>query len=619
MANVSIAPAVRQLNPHRYNPYSIASIDFGEFVVHRFIETEKTDDWKSVQADGFLRLAALDFPAYGRVSLKSAAFFVPTFQLLQNIDGFRSHEVSDKGQPCIMPMCRIDICNLLCSFDNTFYTVAFAGADYTRIPDPDSPNTPYDFLSFTKDTQSDIPIWAALKLTAKGKRVYKWLKSLGYDFVTYQPSNSYSTLVESISYTNCLNILAYAKVWADYFCNIHLYQSNKTVQMLKSIKDGQDYKIGNITLYDSATGHLELNGVLEIWNDTLVPFQSNMYTNAWNSEMSPIGDISNNSQPNGGLIGPHLPETNANFDKVVLSTLSTYITNHSANDIKILSQYGINSLQAAFKFVRRNGLFGSEPVKQAFARYGIKGDDFNSMFARKLFEASSDIDFSAVMSNSNTVDPDTDKGSVLGAYAGVGLCGLNFNYNYKATDYGVILNLSWLQIVPLQIHGFDPSTLRRLPLDWYTPEYDGKAIRAIPLMEISSNRKIVTVAANKDEQVFGYTGIYDEYRRMRDVVLGDFVFGNAKKFYFGRDLSEKRENYRFAIVPQSNSIQYFNRWGSQPDLTDAFQYSVDNGDRFYLQLIYKIEADRPMLSDADALDLTGSGEVETSTNSNPNA
>jgi hypothetical protein len=213
-----------------------------------------------------------------------------------------------------------------------------------------------------------------------------------------------------------------------------------------------------------------------------------------------------------------------------------------------------------------------------------------------------------------------DDGSPLGAYAGVGLGSLDFSFNYKCSDYGVIMTLCWLQILPLWLHGFDPAVLRKHPFDWYTPEFDGKASRAIPFGEMSMGfRPSRSNYQFLDTTVWGFTDLYKEYRQMRDVVLGDFVFGHAKNFVFARDLSLRRIDNPMRMYPQTRQVQYYDRFGQATDLTNPFQYTTANGDRCYLQLTFDISANRPILGDADSLDLNGSGDVPMNISGNPNA
>lgn len=626
-SNVNIKPADKGLFPHSYNPMTVMSLDFGELICSRVIECEKSDKWESVKANGFLRMAPLDFPAYGRAYIKSGAFFVPYYQILQNIDGFRSNKTTDKGEPVVMPHFKSDILNDFFGnqFGALYSTVVWSG---TTLPSPLPDRNTYDFVSIDT-TGSNVTEYSFRKLNYTGKRYYKLFKSLGYDFATPLNESNYNTNKASAFNINALNMLAFLKVYTDYFLNIHMYDVSEIVKLLRAIKDGKDfYDAGGNAVYNGATGELTFR-FLVFLTGCYVPYESNMYLNAWNDENNALGVLNSQSVSPQNVLSPHLPllhwvDTSLTNQSVretfTNSTVSVSELNHNTTNtstaVQAFSQLGLNSLGAIFDFVRRNELFGSESAKQAFARLGIKGDDYNTYFSRKLYEDSQQIDFSAVMSNSNTTQSGSNDGSLLGAYAGVGLGSMNFDYNYECSDYGVILNLNWLQFNMLQLHGFDPSVLRMHSFDWFTPQFDGKAQRAIPMCEITSAKvPILASRSNTDTNIFGFVGIYDEYRNMRDVVLGEFCSGYAKNFLFARDMSVLREKATTKLIPQSNRVQYMGSLGLNDETTDPFQFDQTNGDRFYIQFLWDIKSSRPILSTSDSLMLNGSGDLQMSLDS----
>lgn len=628
MPNVSIQSASNGLHPHRYNPITVASLDYGELLVNRRFECEKSDDWKRVKSRGNLRLAALDFPAYGRSYIKSAAFFVPYYQLSQNIDGIRSNMVTDKGQSCVVPHITTDAINSIFAMDLTnhdFASIVWEGTVLSGLPTTDQ----YDISCISRDGTNQTK-WHLLKMTSRGRRLYKFFKMLGYDYRQYTTSNDYDAQVAEGFNVNAYTLLAYCKVYVDYFMNVHLYNTSWLVEFLRAVKDGNNYSVSGTSYYNASNGLISVQALVAIFNEIQLPYESNLYLDAWNSENSPTGVLNSQSVNPNNVLSPHLPLTANAASVVTRDYINNNATGISLSDLNSqgvpqpyfydLSQLGLNTLYAVFEFVRRNNLFGSEAAKQAFARFGIKGDDFNTYFARKLFEDSQEIDFSAVMSNTNNFDANTQEGSYLGAYAGVGLGSFNFDYNYQCSDYGVVLNLNWIQFNMLQMHGFDPAVLRMHAFDWFTPEFDGKAQRAVPMCEIGACKKPINAGHNNnDTNVFGFIGLYDEYRTMRDEVLGDFCVGFAKNFVFGRDLSHYREQSNTHISPQTKSIQYYNRYGQNADITDPFQFSNENGDRFYIQMIWEIEASRPILSSESALMLNGPGDINANTSGNQTA
>lgn len=207
--------------------------------------------------------------------------------------------------------------------------------------------------------------------------------------------------------------------------NIHMYNSSGLVALLQAIREGNDYSPDEGSYYFYQNHLLTRYGLRYILDNILLPWKSNgMYMNAWNTLNDPIGVSGVNTlDPNGDSpVSFRLPSMDSNDVYGASDSLTVTAEGVSINpkgtpsagtsptghpNISMLTQSGLNSLYAFYQFVRRNKLFGSEAAKQQFARLGIKGNDFDSYFVRKLFEGSETIDFSAVMSNANTVNPDS--------------------------------------------------------------------------------------------------------------------------------------------------------------------------------------------------------------------
>lgn len=640
MANVNMKPASGGARyNHSFNPLTIASLDYGELVPMRVINAVKSEDYNQVDGKGFLRLAPLDFPAYGRAYLKSNAFFVPLYQLIDYADAFRSGQTLWHGKDTTRPgIMSHEIMLMLAGETQSIRATDLSTivGDYaTTIAMPDE--NEFDF--FLPITSSSGTInYRAFKLTQKGRRYYKVLCGLGYDFRGYIESDARDTSISTGNINlDALRIIAYAKIYCDYFMNIHMYNSSGLVALLQAIREGNDYTPDEAH-YFYQNHLLTRYGLRYILDNILLPWKSNgMYMNAWNTLNDPIGVSGvNTKDPNGDSpVSFIIPKGSSSYLSSVQSKLSVDSNSVSENilynletqgNMVALNQYNINTLYAFYQFVRRNKLFGSEAAKQQFARLGIKGNDFDSYFVRKLFEGSETIDFSAVMSNANTVDPDSPSenpiGNYLGSYAGAGLSSLDFNYNYKCVDYGFIIHLAYIQFDAMLLYGFDPMVLKKHYLDYWTPEFDGQAQRAIPESEITYAKYPTSASVQgNDTTPFGYTNIYEEYRQMRDLILGDFRIGFAKNYAFARDLSYYRRGRssaaRFLLQPQTNRMQYFSRDGDNGEFSEVFQFGPSVADRFYLQIVWNISKVSPVKSESEALDLNGTGDLQLSTDSNP--
>lgn len=629
---VGVKPESKGLYGNKFSAFSIASLDFSELVPVRKIDLVPRYEIKSCKGNGFLRLAPSVFPAYGRCTFNSAAFAVSDSQILEGAQAFHNGLLTYKGKAFNLPY--IDFADIMKMFeyyqgdgsqdDNThlcypvkltdhpgsgWFDTYSSSPSYTPINEDE-----YDFMLPTT-VNSNVPVYAFFKLTRTGCRFYKILKGCGFDWPSFGNVVTTSTTVANLYATFCnekfnlMPFLAYCHIYADYFLNPNFYHNSEFVQRLHKIHDMEDMSTASDTLYTASTGKCHYYLLQFFLKEIRLPHHRGMYLNAWNSPLSPVGDtpLSNSTFPNSNsdsLISPVLPQSSTSYVESISANGTTVVDRNvgstgSLTNMRYLSVYGLRFLQNVFDYCRRNGLFGSKYWEQFWARFGIKPSDYSSSHASKLFEGTQDIDFSAIMSNADT------EGRSLGSYAGFGIGSLKFDFNYKSDDYGYVFVVSWLQQIPIFLNGVDPACLRRSFLDYWTPKWDGKTLRAIPMMEISyAKRSDLDSSVNGDAKIFGFTNLYDEYRNMRDVVLGDFVTSPvARNFLFCRNLGFFRSRNIEKLSPQSNQIQYISRPLYESDMSDPFQMSYVNGDRFYLQFNFDMKIKSPILTGASALDL----------------
>ena len=643
MANmVAVKPDSSALYHHNNNNiYTIASLDFGELVPVRKLELVPRHRLKEVEGKGFLRLAPTIFPAYGRCSFNSAGFFVSESQILEGAHAFHDGQLYYKGKSFNLPY--IPFKEVLEMFkyyqttapgtdtyldnaDHLCYLVKYSDYpsqgwfdSYTGGPTQDySPINEDEFDFMAPVSYSDnVSLYGFYKLTRFGCRFYKILKACGFDWPSFgnvvTTSSTYGS-VDSLYNAFCpekfnlMPFLAYCHIYADYFLNPQFYHNSEFVMRLHKIHDMEDMVDGSTNLYIGTTGLTHFYILHFFLKNIRVPHHKGMYLNAWNTPNSPIGvdPIRDTFLPAGDefSISPIIPNVhNSYIERLGISSSGVYLSNVNSSgttsNMRIITQYGQRFLQNVYDFCRRNGLFGSKYWEQFWAQFGIKPADNRISHATKLFDSTQDIDFSAVMSNADTA------GKTLGSYAGFGIGSLNFKFNYKSDDYGYCFVVSWLQQIPIQLHGIEPCALRRNFLDYWTPKWDGVTLRAIPMFEVSrAKRSDLSPNNNGDNKIFGFCNAYDEYRTHRDVVLGDFVTSEvARNFLFCRNLGYYRDKGTQKLVPQSNDVQYIKSSVYQADLSDPFQMAASNGDRFYLQFTFNIKEDSPIKNGAGSLDL----------------
>ncbi len=152
----------------------------------------------------------------------------------------------------------------------------------------------------------------------------------------------------------------------------------------------------------------------------------------------------------------------------------------------------------------------------------------------------SNIVISEVLQTSRTVDStQTEKGSPLGRLAGHGL-GASSDYicTYTSKEFGYIIGIASWMPKPSYQQGVNRIFSRKTKFDFYFPEFAHLSEQAV------TNGEVFATGTDKDKDIFGYQGAYNEMRYtpsfncadMRDTFsywhLGR-IFDNAPKLNAG--------------------------------------------------------------------------------------
>lgn len=616
---LNINSARKGNSSYTFSPLSLVSLDFGRLQPIMSFGTVVGDSFNNVSGKGLLRCSPQIFPPFGRMNLKSASFFVPDSQIFSWSSAFHSNSVQWRGQ----------VANQLPQFNqyeiNDFFIsnsfIAGLCSTVSSNPATAPASNTYDFSIPTNTRSSGLTNLTYFKLTPLGWKIYAVFKALGYDFVTFptdfNASETYAqVLAANSSLISAVPFLAYAKVWNDFFCNS--YQSDKNVvsSALQNIYLGKDVVISGTTYYTASSFTVRFDLLLYMLSHMHLPYESNMYTNAWNDVNDPTGTEFNNlNQVNQqSLISPFGSSDEGEFASIDVDNQHTSHRSTANGSGRVsFSQLGHRTLQAFDNFVRRRNLVGSKAVQQLYALFGVQPDEWSKDYVVKLSENSSRVNFSAITSQSDTVNG--SNGKPLGAFAGTGLGGFDLQFSYNANTYGTIICLAWLNIDPIMMHGLHPDVLRIKPLDFYTPDFDGKAYRPIPLCEVTGGKALDNDVSGSIS-TYGFTNMYDDYRNMRDVVAGSFLDDTTRNFAFMRDMTEVRRvlgAFGSSIYPQISEVQYWHIDGSS-DITNPFITAAAAGDRFWFCVDWNIKCTRPILSSENSFDLEGEGNLSITKN-----
>jgi len=249
-----------------------------------------------------------------------------------------------------------------------------------------------------------------------------------------------------------------------------------------------------------------------------------------------------------------------------------------------------------------------------------------------LGKNSVDIQIADVMATANGVDG-LSQSSAIGDYAGKGVGYNNGGVSYKTDEYGYLIFCASIIPSAHYVQGMNPIVMRGLSgrLDFYTPEWDGIGVDALPrkaLMADYNGKGAVTVLnrltyADAMDGVFGFVPRYAAYKASFDNLSGDFVVpssnaGNSNEVWHlnrmfdgtstGLTLSSITHNLDF--VSATDAGQYDRIFA----VTSSGDTSANKYDHFYTIYHFEVEAWKPMRKLFDDYDFDGGKEVSLEVN-----
>ncbi|MDR2897970.1 MAG: hypothetical protein LBU99_04075, partial [Spirochaetaceae bacterium] len=193
--------------------------------------------------------------------------------------------------------------------------------------------------------------------------------------------------------------------------------------------------------------------------------------------------------------------------------LKTSATPLNANELDATATgIDINELREAIALQRyreRDARIGSRYVEFLRGRYGIAPRDETLQRPQYLGGMRTPIIVSEVLqtSSSNTTSPQ-------GNLAGHGIAvDINGGINVTAREFGLVMGIMSIMPTPAYTQGIDRKWIQDSKYDFFAPEFVHLSERPIYLQEL-----IYVPGHTRD--IFGYQGMYDEFRISRNKVVG---------------------------------------------------------------------------------------------------
>lgn len=177
--------------------------------------------------------------------------------------------------------------------------------------------------------------------------------------------------------------------------------------------------------------------------------------------------------------------------------------------------FNVSDLRLAFqtqKWLERNARAGTRYTEFLQSHFGVSPSDARLDRPEYIGGTKVPIIVSEVLQTSQTT-----QNSQLGNMGGHGLAADGqFAGSYNVQEYGIIVGLLSVMPKPSYQDGINRQWLRKLPTDFYFPEFAHLSEQAITQAEIN-----YTFGSQNDNQVFGYVGQYDEMRVKHDMVCSE--------------------------------------------------------------------------------------------------
>lgn len=338
------------------------------------------------------------------------------------------------------------------------------------------------------------------KLTRLGRNFYKILYSLGYDLVGDSKTFKF----------NALALLAYAKVYADWYANSQY------------LNDAIYLKLQRFFKFNDPSQTLELSE-LDLYQLLLLirpaQYDSNPYfEDAWDNPVAPNSNqftafsFADPTSNNGSLV-------------TTLANGTPEMFQVDSQSKSLGTKYLHDALQKLSVYQRRHALSGARAIDRVLADYGLQTDYLKSQRSIYVGFSSNDVDINSIFATANGTTNNGDT-SVVGDYAGAGIGRGSSVIQFQNDEEGIFITISTIQPSGGYYQGYDRVNRALTKSQFYQAAFDALGVQSIEKGEVYISRDLDSFAPTADDYAghFGFTGRYGERKRSINRVSGDFAF-----------------------------------------------------------------------------------------------
>lgn len=544
----------------------VTTMDFGIFQPVHYRHPIKGEHL-NLSGIGTVRPFPLACPTFGRLRCNVHHFYVPWRVVFPQYDSFYNDTIAVNAENSSL----IDSAPYILNSD---ISGAFTSSDLnpyaTEIHDD---SVVEDFIDFDGNRY---------RFTSLGKFCYKILESLGYE-INFNKNDNVQL--------SALPLLAYAKIFIDYYANQSYLDSQDVISIKKLLAYNDPVTPLHVNAFDLGLifnliryCQYEQDYFVGAWDNPFAP-NSQQYSAITFNDVVSGASISNLIQNEDGSAGT----------PVMISGASSPFDQASV----IGTQYLHDALKAITDYSKRHQLAGATNINRTLAQYGLGVNAMKIDRSIHLQGSSFDIETGAVFSTANTAQ--AGQVSTLGDYAGNGFGKGVSDFDFKVEELGIQITIASILPSGGYFQGCDENNMHVHRFDFFTPEFDQLSTQILRKREVYVSRdgRYGTVNDTVEyDKAFGHVGRYGEYKRSRNWVSGDF---RCPSRFLGGDawhLMRQFNDYSFTnkIIGQNHSLE-FTRYLDSASYRRIFAFSgyskdFDN-DPFYAEFHWAVGSYAP--------------------------
>lgn len=558
------------------------------------------------------RPAPIELPIFGRMRLNMRGFFVPYSLVFPNWHDFYNDTIASNA----------DYSSLVSgvpTFTTETLRQLFMDPNYELLlindvnPDFDddlpvsASNYPYlgdGDLYLSDETPNHQAYYVPYRYTTAGRRILKLLESLGYRFIMPNGSDIKNNRIITF---NALALLAYAKVYVDWFSNKQYLNSVDVLTIERLLKFNDPTSSLSLSAADMYS-ILTLTGVTCYDNESY-------YVGAWDNPVNPNSGVFSTLQFSDITIHDN-PNYNASGKVVMNNTGNLYSTptmvQNSSNQPYLGTTYLHEALKRLTDFQKRHALGGARAIDRVLAQYGIVTDSLRMQRSIYVGCQSIDINIGTVMGTAN--GSDGTKTSSVGDFAGTAFGQGSKSWDFQNDDEGIFIVMASIQPTAQFVQGYDRNNRHLDKTQFFVPEFDALGVAAIEKGEVyTSLHDDFADDITKYLSAFGFTGRYGEYKRSRSNITGDLSpsvpshYNGASAWHLARLFSD----YSFGSIAGVSHSLNFTRGVDRAQFDRIFQYTDVDFDKFYVDFHFDVGVYAPCRPLFETYDFEENGDKVT--------